>query len=233
MNIVLYPIFLGVSDISTDVQFKNIFNELAYGKAPFGSYIMNKKVIDPISKEVDYSDYICSNIKGSEFIWKIENKDPNIIHSELIDIFINRMKIVSDTDKSKNIENFNIFNSNKNNCVETWGNINKKMIRNVYFDNYIQENTRKYNLTTVEAKYMYSLITISIMLKRISSKDIIFENGKITNIIGLSVDVNRPINDRIHLKYKQTVIQPEHRKPPPTLSTLWSKYLETLRTKSK
>ncbi len=233
MNIVLYPIFLTVSDIATDVQFKNIFNDLAYGKAPFGSYIMNKKVIDPNTKEVDYADYICSNLKGSEFIWKIDGNDPTVIYNELIEIFTKRLNIVSDSDKNKNIENFNIFNSTKNVGVESWGAINKKMIRNVFFDNYIQENTRKYGLTPTEGKYMYSLITISIMLKRLSSKDIIFENGKIVNIVGLSIDPSKKVNDRIHLKYKQSVIQQEHKKPAPTLSVLWSKYLDNIRTKSK
>ena len=56
----LYPIFLECSQHADDTFWENIFEDLAYGKAPYGTYISK--------------DFLCCGYKKKEFSYKIEKK---------------------------------------------------------------------------------------------------------------------------------------------------------------
>ena len=57
INKLIYPIFLSCCEFSKDNFWKFIFEDLAYGNCPYGTYIVK--------------NYICCNYKGKEFMYTI------------------------------------------------------------------------------------------------------------------------------------------------------------------
>ena len=71
---VIYPIFLKCIDfIENDTFWRETFEELSYGNCYQGSYIVK--------------GFICSNIKGKEFIYKFIDKDPEKIFQDVTKLF--------------------------------------------------------------------------------------------------------------------------------------------------
>ena len=67
---ITYPIFLKLASIQEDTFWKYIYEDLSYGKCPYGIYIQN--------------DYICSFIKGKEFSYHFDDKEEHL--KEIINI---------------------------------------------------------------------------------------------------------------------------------------------------
>ena len=66
---IIYPIFLECSQFITDKFWENIFEDLAYGKSPYGTYISKGS--------------LTCKYKDKEFIYKLEKKDPKILYTEI------------------------------------------------------------------------------------------------------------------------------------------------------
>ena len=66
---IIYSIFLECSDFCTDNYWKNIFEDLAYGQAPYGTYISK--------------GFFCCNYKNKEFSYKIEKKDARKLFDDI------------------------------------------------------------------------------------------------------------------------------------------------------
>ena len=73
----------------TDDNFwKFIFEDLAYGKSPYGTYITK--------------NFLCCNYKGKEFSYKIDlNKESKILYDEIFNILHNKFGLLSQKDKLK------------------------------------------------------------------------------------------------------------------------------------
>jgi hypothetical protein len=67
---VIYPIFLKVMNITEDIFWKEIMEDLAYGVAPVGTYI---------SKGV-----LCCNQSSKEFVYRFIDKDPQKIKEDTL-----------------------------------------------------------------------------------------------------------------------------------------------------
>ena len=59
---IIYPIFLECCQFTDDKFWENVFEDLAYGKTPYGTYISK--------------DFLCCSYKKKEFSYKIEKKLP-------------------------------------------------------------------------------------------------------------------------------------------------------------
>ena len=66
-NELIYPIFLEVCKYADeDIFWKYVFEDLAYGRSPYGTYITK--------------NFMCCNYKGKEFSYKIEvTKQPEVL----------------------------------------------------------------------------------------------------------------------------------------------------------
>ena len=58
---IIYPIFLECCQYTTDIFWENVFEDLSYGKTPYGTYITK--------------DFLCCNYKEKEFSYKIEKNN--------------------------------------------------------------------------------------------------------------------------------------------------------------
>ena len=166
---IIYPIFLECCKF-TDSYWSQIFEELSYGKCPYGSYI-NK-------------NFLCCNFKGKEFSYPIDiTKTPENIYKEVYQLLHDKLGVSSNKqrlDKIKNMEE-----SDTNWKHKKWNNIKKKNIRDIIIDNYIIEKRQKFNLDASTTFRLKNIIITGILFKTITSKDINYSNGAITDIKGI------------------------------------------------
>ena len=119
INKLIYPVFLKCCKFTTDNFWKFIFEDLAYGNCPYGTYIVK--------------NYLCCNYKGKEFSYKIDReKDPNIVYLEVYDILHNKFGLLSNKDKTQNRKLF--FQKGKDaNIKET---LKKKYIKLILIEKF-------------------------------------------------------------------------------------------------
>ena len=209
-NEIIYPIFLECIKYCVDSFWESVFEELVYGKPPYGTYI---------SKDFIYCSY-----KGKEFSYKIEKKDSKVMYDELYELFFVKLGLLDKIKKKVDFYNFEKnIKENRNKC---WSNIRKKNVKDLYIENYVIDMKKKHNLTLKEARHLLSMISIGMIFKVISHKDIIYENGVIENIRGITFHNKKLILEKniydLNTKYACILIDK------PVLSTEWDKFIKKL-----
>ena len=84
---IIYPIFLECCQFTDDKFWENVFEDLAYGKTPYGTYISK--------------DFLCCSYKKKEFSYKIEKKLPKDVYNDVYDLLTNKLGLLSPLEKSK------------------------------------------------------------------------------------------------------------------------------------
>ena len=170
-NKLVYPIFLDCCKYTKDVFWQYIFEDLAYSKPPYGTFITK--------------NYLCSTYKNKEFTYKIDtSKVPEIIFTEIFDLLSNKLGLLSDKDKLKRREFFNLQHSNIK--KDNWSQIKHKIIKNIYIRDYIISSKKKYKFSQKDARKLFSFIMIGFLFKTITTNDIDFSHEKINKINGIN-----------------------------------------------
>src|SRR5688572_22112178 len=128
---VIYPFVLECISYNNDSYWKNIFEDLSFGINPIGTYISK--------------NYLICSLKGREFNYKLEKKDPKVLYTELYNLLCKKLGLLSDVERNKKkreLENNHIQNYN------SWSNIKKKSIKNILIEKYVISKSKKYNLDT-------------------------------------------------------------------------------------
>jgi hypothetical protein len=170
---VIYPIFLKCIDyIENDTFWRETFEELSYGNCYQGSYI-NK-------------GFICSNVKGKEFIYKFIDKEPEKIYQDVTKLFKEKLNIMSRNDRKILIDEFEEVEKNLKAIKNTeWSEIKKKTLKDIIFQNFLIKAKKTYELSDYQLKKIYNSINLGLMLKSIKNSDIIYEEGEIKEIKGI------------------------------------------------
>ncbi len=170
---VIYPIFLKCIDyIENDTFWRETFEELSYGNCYQGSYI-NK-------------GFLCSNVKGKEFIYKFIDKEPEKIYQDVTKLFKEKLNIMSRNDRKILIDEFEEVEKNLKAIKNTdWVEIKKKSLKDILFQNFLIKAKKKYELSDYQLKKIYNSINLGLMLKSIKNTDIIYDNGEIKEIKGI------------------------------------------------
>lgn len=178
---IIYPVFLECCKYADDVFWETVFEELAYGKAPYGSYISK--------------DFLCCSFRNKEFNYKISRKDPEEMYRELYTLFTERLGLLSYKEKEQKRLDFHQLEKNIKQSRQGWSSIRRKNIKDILFEKYVIEMGKKHGLTLKQKKYLLGIITLSVMFKTIQGRDIEYSDDKITNIKGIEFD-----NGKILLK---------------------------------
>jgi hypothetical protein len=169
---ILYPVFLECLKFINDSFWENIFEDLAYGKTPYGTYI-NK-------------EFLCCNYKDKEFSYKIEKKDPEILYNDIYSLLGKKLGILSIRDKTNRQIDFQNIENELKECRKNWSNIRKKNIKDLLIERYVLNMKTRYSLSYKQAQTLLSTIFIGLVFKVISVKDIKYSDGIITEIEGIS-----------------------------------------------
>mgnify|MGYP001479754302 CR=1 FL=1 len=169
---IIHPIFTQCRKFCDDNFWANIFEDLAYGKTPYGSYISK--------------NFLCCNFKKKDFAYKIDpTKNPEQMYKEIFFLFTNKLGIISNEEKLKQKQMFINMEKDLKDSRKNWNNIKKKNIKELLIELYVIRIKKKFNLSNIQAKYLLSLFYMGIIFKMITSKDIIYQNGQIQHINGI------------------------------------------------
>jgi hypothetical protein len=211
---ILHPIFLECVQYANDIFWENVFEDLSYGKAPFGTRI-NK-------------NSLTCNFKDKEFNYRIEKKDAEVLYNDIYHLLTTKLGIMSQYDKiKKKIDFENIENDLKDN-QKNWINIRKKNIKDLLIEKFVIDKKKEFNLSSAQSKLLLSKIFTGIIFKILKNKDIIFENGKIMNIEGISFKNKKVIYEKdfyeFENSYRKIIIIDKN-----LMSDNWKKYLTNLK----
>jgi uncharacterized protein (UPF0297 family) len=209
---IIYPYFLECIELTNDNEWKIIFENLAYGIAPQGTFI-NK-------------DYLYCRLKNKEFSYKIDRKSNKILFDEVKDI----LSKVYNSKNKKNVLNDIKLESNLKEVALSWKDIKKKNIKDLLFELYVIDMKKKYNLSDKVSKYLFSIICIALMLKSITNKDIFYENGKIVSINGITFENGNFKFDR-NIYLNSDTICIDTIEDSKLMSDNWNKYIQALKNK--
>jgi hypothetical protein len=211
---IIYPIFLECCQYATDTFWINIFEDLAYGKTPYGTYISK--------------DFVCCNYKNKEFSYKIEKKDSKQLYDDIYLLFAKKLGLLSQIDKINKKIDFDNIEEEIKEYKKSWVNIKKKNIKDLFIENYVIDMKKTHNLTIKQARYLLSTIFIGMIFKIITSKDIDYEDGKIKEIKGISFKNKKIILEK-NIHNVEPVLTPVIIIQSNLLSDNWSKYLEKIK----
>ncbi len=171
-NVVAYPILLECSKYFTDEFWKNLFEEMSYGKCPKAFYISNNTIYS--SNKRKYFSYIIP-----------KDKHASIIALEIKDLLVANTSICSVQDTNEKQRNLLEKSENSITDETTWSSIRKKNIRELFIIKFVIRMKEQYKLDWSMTRHLYSLIQLSFMFKTQSSKDVVFKNCRIESINGI------------------------------------------------
>ena len=209
---IIYPMFLECSEYCNDNYWKNIFEDLAYGQTPYGTYISK--------------GFFCCNYKNKEFSYKIEKKDSQKLFEDISSL-CKKIGLLSHNDKiQKKIDFRNLENDIKEDR-EKWCNIRKKNLKDFLIENFVINMKKKYNLDTNQSKYLNYVIFLSMIFKIIGMKDVEYEEGEIKSIKGISFEDKKIIleNDLFQYDGRKCILIDDKK----FMSDSWEKYLTALK----
>lgn len=211
---IMYPMFLDCMELIDDKFWENIFEDLAYGKAPYGTYISK--------------DSLCCNYKDKEFIYKIEKKNPKQLYSDIYSLLSKKLGILSKQDKLMKKIDFQNIEEEIKKGRKNWSNIRKKNIKELLIENYVVNMKNKHSLSIKQAKNLISIIFISMIFKIITVKDIHYNDGVIEKIDGIEFKNKEFIlsRDIYDVKYETNIIIEEDKQ---YMYLCWEKYIESLK----
>jgi hypothetical protein len=173
-------------------------------------------------------NFIIFSYKFKEFSYKIEKKDPEILYNDIYSLLVKKLGLLSHKDKIKKKIDFTNIEEEIKEYRKSWSNIRKKNIKDLLIENYVIDMKNKYNLTVKQARNLLSLIFIGMVFKVIVVKDIIYEDGVIKNINGISFKKNEIVLERDIYDF-QTNFTPYILIEKKLMADTWEKYLENLR----
>lgn len=160
MSELIYPVFLECTHLTDDIYWKNIFENMAFGIAPYNTFFRK--------------NHLVSNQKGKEFNYKIEiDKGSEYVFEKIYNLLHDKLGLMSNI-QIKN-EETNFENQNRK----------KKMVSSL-IDEYCNRMKNEYHLDTNTIKRLQRHVQFNMMLKTSMLNKIIYnEDGSINKIDGI------------------------------------------------
>ena len=209
---ILYPIFLECCTFAEDMFWESVFEDLAYGKVPYGAFISNKS--------------ICCTYKDKQFVYKIEDKDPQTLYTEVYNVLSKKLSVSSQKDKTKKTLEF-YDNETDSLSYNSWTAIRKKNVQDYLVEDYVIRMKKQHSLSLVQTKYLQAVILVGRSLKLVTARDIVMEDGRIESIKCISfsrkkIFLEKDLSCTMSPVASAVVLEKSR------VSDLWSKYLESL-----
>jgi len=214
---IIYPIFLECCPHAKNAFWENIFEDLAYGKTPYGTYI---------SKE-----FLCCSYRKKDFSYKIERKPSIQVHTEVYNLLTNKLGLFSPQERTQHKKEFEDLENTMRYSRDDWSSIRKKNVKELLVELFVTRMKNKHSLTLKKARYLLSIIFMAMIFKVITSSDIEYNDGQIQSIKGISFSKNKIIVecDLYNLEPISTTRIIEKKTK---MSDNWVKYLKELRKSS-
>jgi len=170
-HVLLYPIFLQCIPYCHDPYWDFLFEDMAYGKPPFGTFLNQ--------------NYLYCNHKGKEFSYRIDpQKNAEEVYKDVYSILNNKIGMRSELEKRKDQDNMMIDLTRKN---------KKRVIRDSMIEKFLLKQKIKHRYTNNLIRKIFSIIIIGLLFKTITIHDIIYKNEDIISIKGFSFMKNQKV----------------------------------------
>jgi hypothetical protein len=157
---------------------RETFEDLAYGICYGGAYI---------TKGV-----MCSKVKGKEFVYKFNDKEPERICTDVTRLLREKLNIMSKNERKAMIDE--MMEADQHNAQlrnMEWNEIKKKSIKDILFQNFLIKMKYQYELRDSQMKKLYNIINLCLLLKSLKNTDIVYKNGEIQEIKGFHFSKSR------------------------------------------
>lgn len=212
---IIYPVFLQCCQFTTDTFWENIFEDLAYGITPYGTFISK--------------GFLCCGYKNKEFSYLIETKkEPILLYNEIYSLLTDKLGILSNNEKLKKKHDFYNIETSIKEERKNWSNIRQKNIKDLLIEQYVIAMKETYNLSIKQAKRLLSIIFTGIVFKSIDVKDIEYRDGKIVHILGIDFKDKKILlkRDIYNMDNNSTTVQKSKKQ---LLSDTWKKYIDDIK----
>jgi hypothetical protein len=198
-----------------DKFWENVFEDLAYGITPYGSYISNEAVS-------------CKTKTGTISSVVIDKDNIQKTHDDIYDMFSNTLNILSPAERLETQNNFKRIEEDSKNTRDHWLDIKKKNIKDLLIDIFVVDMKAKHNISIQQTRYLRSIIHTAMLFKAIDGTDIKMENGNITSIDGIGFN-HKKLELNLDL-YTSGVTEPSSQNDTNTksMSDMWDKYIVDL-----
>lgn len=202
-----YPVFLKIAMQMDDTFWKYIYEDMAYGKCPFGIFLEQ--------------NYLCCFIKGKEFSFKMNYDSPNLIE-DIHHMMKEKAEILSEKEKIQKKEKF-LRDQKKNQSV-----ISKKCSRDNLLQDYILENAKEHEIGIDICRRVINFLFVGFLLKLLDLRHITIHNNHISNIQGIQFEkrkiliTNNFLYDKNFKLSNNIFIEEENKKG---IQTLWQGFL--------
>jgi hypothetical protein len=176
---IVYPIFLECCPHAKNSFWENIFEDLAYGKTPYGTYISK--------------DFLCCSYRKKDFSYKIERKKSIQVHNDIYRLLTVKLGLFSPQEKIQHKKDFENLESTMRYSRDDWSSIRKKNVKELLVELFVARMKNKYSLTLKKSRYLLSVIFMAMVFKVITSDDIDYSDGIINNIEGIKFSKNKII----------------------------------------
>ncbi len=211
---ICYPIFLQVSQLSSDTFWKYLFEDMSYGIVPFGVCMDDKTVY--------------CRFRGKQFHYIYDGNTPHDINLYLTQTFKLKLGIQSKIDC---IQNKMVLGNILVQQCKQWKDIKKKNIKNIIIENFVIQLKHKYKLDVKQSQRLLCFINVAFMFKMISNSDVIYdcEQCIIKDING--IDFQKLLSKKRIIVTKNIVssVQCENQSSEKRkIHEMWLKYINTI-----
>ena len=168
----LFSFLLKCCDLAQEKFWKNIFEDLAYGQAPYGAFISK--------------GFLSCTYKGKEFSYKLTPKDPEVMFNDIYELLTDKLGILSANEQNQKRLLFEELEKSMRDKNEEWGKIRKKKIKDLIIEKYVVSMKNEYCLSFVQARKLLAYIYLGAQFKTITPKDVEYVEGEIVSINGIS-----------------------------------------------
>ncbi len=207
-NVIYTNILESCKYANNDMYWENIFENLAYGKPPYGTFISK--------------DFLCCNVKRKEFMYKLENNDPKKLYNDIYKLLSDNLGIMSPIER---LHTKHAYDEDEQDNSNGWNSIRKKNMKDLLIEMYVSNMKKQFNLNNTSSVKLLYMIYFAILFRLITVDDIEYKHNKITKIRGIDFIKGKLVFDIDMSKLSDTS----------TISTLpektlmsdnWEKYLK-------
>jgi hypothetical protein len=206
----IYPFFIDCCEFTEDKFWKGIFEDLAYGIAPYGAFVSK--------------GYIICNYKDKKFMYHIKKKEPQELFTEVYNLFTTKLNVMSKEQILNRKETAELLHE----VPVDWLSIKKKNYKDLLIENWALKKKNAYHLSISQTKYLISIIFLGLVFKVFTSKDIILQDGEIDKIKGISFSPNK-VNVERDIYQIEFSPSPDIITEKLNMSDEWEKYINLLK----
>ncbi len=173
MKEIAYPCFLGAMDLTEDYFWRNIFEDLAYGLCPYGTYI--------------YNGTLYCNTRDKQFSYQFANKPTREIYDAVVHYFKTKLSLSPANDFMSIREQME--RSLSISQYSEWKEIKRKNIKSILVVNYVLDLAAACKLSMLKTQRLLNSISLMFTFKLITADDVVFDSslGRIVHIHGIDV----------------------------------------------